>query len=62
MALLGGRGLDRSLITGFDEWTSAHETFIPDELVAGLAERHPDRFVPLRRHRRASKGRRRCAS
>ena len=24
-----------------------HETFIPNELVAGLAERHPDRFIPF---------------
>jgi uncharacterized protein len=40
-------GIGRTLITGFDEWSSVHETFIPNELVAGLAERHPDRFIPF---------------
>ena len=40
-------GIDRTLITGFDEFSSVHETFIPNELVAGLAERHPDRFIPF---------------
>ena len=35
------------MITGFDEWTTAHETFIPNELVADLADRHPDRFIPF---------------
>jgi len=45
--LLDQAGIDRTLITGFDEWSSVHETFIPNELVAGLAERHPDRFIPF---------------
>jgi uncharacterized protein len=40
-------GIGRSLITGFDELTTAHETFIPNELVAGLAERNPGRFIPF---------------
>ena len=47
IARLDEAGIGRSLITGFDEWSSVHETFIPNELVAGLAERHPDRFVPF---------------
>src|SRR5215213_6992095 len=47
ISLLDQAGIERTLITGFDEWTSAHETFIPNELVAGLAERHPDRFIPF---------------
>lgn len=47
MKLLDDAGIGRSLITGFDEWSSVHETFIPNDLVAGLAERHPDRFVPF---------------
>ena len=47
MALLDDAGIDRSLITGFDEYSSVHETFIPNELVADLAERHPDRFIPF---------------
>ena len=47
IALLDQAGIERTLITGFDEWSSVHETFIPNELVAGLAERHPDRFIPF---------------
>jgi predicted TIM-barrel fold metal-dependent hydrolase len=47
MGLLDQAGIGRTLITGFDEWSSVHETFIPNELVAGLAERHPDRFIPF---------------
>jgi uncharacterized protein len=47
IGLLDAAGIERSLITGFDEWTSAHDTFIPNELVAGLAERHPERFIPF---------------
>src|SRR6185312_6925234 len=47
VALLDDAGIDRSLITGFDEYSSVHETFIPNELVADLAERHPDRFIPF---------------
>jgi predicted TIM-barrel fold metal-dependent hydrolase len=47
IAALDDAGIARSLITGFDEWSSVHETFIPNELVAALAERHPDRFVPF---------------
>jgi uncharacterized protein len=45
--LLDDAGIEQSLITGFDEWSSVHETFIPNELVAGLAERHPERFIPF---------------
>jgi uncharacterized protein len=47
IALLEEAGIGRTLITGFDEYTSAHETFIPNDLVAGLAARHPDRFIPF---------------
>ncbi len=47
MSLLDEAGIERTLITGFDEWSSVHETFIPNELVAGLAARHPDRFIPF---------------
>ncbi len=47
IASLDAAGIERTLITGFDEWSSVHETFIPNELVAGLAERHPDRFIPF---------------
>jgi uncharacterized protein len=47
IALLDQAGISRTLITGFDEWSSVHATFIPNDLVAGLAERHPDRFIPF---------------
>jgi uncharacterized protein len=47
ISLLDQAGIGRTLITGFDEWSSVHETFIPNELVAGLAERHPTRFIPF---------------
>src|SRR5438067_6188710 len=47
ISLLDQAGIGRTLITGFDEWSSVHETFIPNELLAGLAERHPDRFIPF---------------
>jgi predicted TIM-barrel fold metal-dependent hydrolase len=44
---LDAAGIERTLITGFDEHSSVGETFIPNNLVADLAERHPDRFVPF---------------
>jgi predicted TIM-barrel fold metal-dependent hydrolase len=47
IAALDQAGIDRTLITGFDEFSSVHETFIPNDLVAALAERHPDRFIPF---------------
>jgi predicted TIM-barrel fold metal-dependent hydrolase len=46
LAALTAAGITRTLITGFDERSHAGKTFITNELVAGLAERHPDRFVP----------------
>jgi predicted TIM-barrel fold metal-dependent hydrolase len=45
LAALDAAGVGRCLITGFDERSSCGETFIPNELVAPLAERHPDRFI-----------------
>src|SRR6185295_17068313 len=47
VALLDAAGIERTLITGFDEASSVHETFIPNDLVAEIVERHPDRFVPF---------------
>ena len=47
MAALDAAGLGRSLITGFDEHTSCGETFVPNELIAPLAERWPDRLIPF---------------
>ena len=37
----------RSVITGFDERSTCGVTFVHNESVAALAERHPDRFIPF---------------
>ncbi|HET9471603.1 MAG TPA: amidohydrolase family protein, partial [Usitatibacter sp.] len=37
----------RTLITGFDERSTAGRTFVPNELVAPIVARHPDRFIPF---------------
>jgi hypothetical protein len=47
IAALDGAGIARALITGFDEHASVGKTFVPNELVAPIAERHPDRFIPF---------------
>src|SRR5438067_2165947 len=46
VAALDAAGITRTLITGFDELSTAGETFIPNGLVAPIAARHPDRFIP----------------
>jgi hypothetical protein len=47
LASLDAAGIEKTLITGFDEHSSVGETFIPNQLVVDLAERHPDHFVPF---------------
>lgn len=47
IAALDAAGFAKSLITGFDEHSHVGETFVPNELVEGLAQRHPDRFIPF---------------
>jgi predicted TIM-barrel fold metal-dependent hydrolase len=47
LAALDKAGIAQTLITGFDEQTSAGKVFVPNALVAPLAERHPDRFIPF---------------
>ncbi len=47
LAALDEAGIRRQLITGFDEATTAGSTFVPNEPVAALAERHPERFIPF---------------
>ena len=47
VAVLDASGIERTLITGFDEWSSVHETFIPNDVVAAIAQRHPGRFIPF---------------
>jgi len=39
--------IDRALITGFDEASTAASVFVTNEAVAAIAERHPNRFVPF---------------
>jgi predicted TIM-barrel fold metal-dependent hydrolase len=39
-------GIDRALITGFDEKSTCGDVFVPNELIAPLAERYPERFIP----------------
>ncbi len=40
-------GIRYTLITGFDEASTAGSRFISNESVAAMAERHPDRFLPF---------------
>ncbi len=47
VAALDAASITRTLITGFDELSTAGKTFIPNALVAPIAERHPDRFIPF---------------
>ena len=47
LADLDAAGVTRTLITGFDERTTAGKTFVPNELVAATAARHPTRFIPF---------------
>ncbi|MCU0314009.1 MAG: amidohydrolase family protein [Solirubrobacteraceae bacterium] len=45
IADLDEAGITRSLITGFDERSTCGVTFVANEAVAALGERHPERFV-----------------
>ena len=47
IATLDAAGIARTLITGFDERSSCGKTFIPNEIVADLAARRPDRLIPF---------------
>src|SRR5262249_48287059 len=42
---LDAAGIMKAVITGFDERTTAGRTFVGNECVAALVERHPDRFI-----------------
>ena len=46
IAAIDGAHITQTLITGFDEHASCGETWIPNELIADLAARHPTRFIP----------------
>jgi len=45
VAELDAAGVARTLVTGFDEKTTAGRTFVPNDLVAPIVARHPTRFV-----------------
>jgi uncharacterized protein len=47
LAELDAAHVVRSLVTGFDEASTAGTTFVTNEVVAAIAERHPDRFLPF---------------
>jgi predicted TIM-barrel fold metal-dependent hydrolase len=48
LAALDAAGIRHTMITGFDEASSnAGKTFVANEAVAAVAERHPGRFLPF---------------
>jgi predicted TIM-barrel fold metal-dependent hydrolase len=47
LASLDEAGVAWSLVTGFDEKSTAGSTFVSNESVAALAARHPGRFLPF---------------
>ncbi len=47
LADLDEANISHSLITGFDEASTAGSTFVSNEAVAAIAERHPERFLPF---------------
>jgi predicted TIM-barrel fold metal-dependent hydrolase len=47
LAALDDAGIQKTLITGFDEASTAESTFVSNESVAAIAGRHPDRFIPF---------------
>ncbi len=47
LADLDAGNISRSLITGFDELSTAGKTFVTNECVAAVFERHRDRFIPF---------------
>jgi len=47
IASLDAAHITRTLITGFDEASTGGTAFVINDVVAAVAERHPDRFVPF---------------
>jgi uncharacterized protein len=47
IADLDAAGVARTLITGFDERSTAGKTFVPNEVVARIADARPGRFIPF---------------
>ena len=40
-------GIDKCLITGFDETTSSGMAFVSNDCIAPIVDRHPERFIPF---------------
>ncbi len=47
IASLDAAHITKALVTGLDEASSAESTFVSNESVAAIAERHPDRIIPF---------------
>lgn len=47
LAMLDEANVTRAMITGFDEASTAESTFVSNESVAAVAQRHPERFIPF---------------
>jgi predicted TIM-barrel fold metal-dependent hydrolase len=47
LATLEEANIVYTLVTGFDEASTAGSTFVSNEAVAAIAARHPDRFLPF---------------
>ncbi len=47
LEMLDEADVRHTLITGFDETTTAGSAFVSNESVAAIAARHPDRFLPF---------------
>lgn len=47
LAMLDAAHITRTLITGFDEASTGGTTFVTNEVVAAVADRHPQRFIPF---------------
>ncbi|MFI5366355.1 MAG: amidohydrolase family protein [Candidatus Binatia bacterium] len=47
LAGLDAANISRALITGFDEASTGGTTFVTNESIAGVAARHPERFIPF---------------
>src|SRR5262245_31540538 len=47
LADLDAAHITRALITGFDEASTGGTAFVINDVVAAVAERHPDRFIPF---------------
>jgi uncharacterized protein len=47
LAELDRADIRHSLITGFDERSSCGKTFVSNDAIAAVSERHPERFIPF---------------